>query len=180
MKLSGKDMMRVLWKLHVLFMSKVFLWDIERKFLLVLTHSFPCSDVYDLCADYWDTVTDIPRPLNAPVSKNCVAAKKNTKKESSSSSSPLKRKRNSTSTTNKEDDEEIESEQVEPEQQDTKMNKKMKKSLDHVPQYMLERGFTFSSTWPNAKTKWNTDMKKFSAVQLSPTDKNVRMAYIEW
>lgn len=52
--------------------------------------------------------------------------------------------------------------------------------MEHVPQYMLDKGFHYPKSWPNTKTKWNLDMQKFCAIQLSPSDKTVKMAYIEW
>jgi hypothetical protein len=144
-----------------------------------------------LCAAYWDSVTGIPRPSNAPVSQqkyNTSSSSSSHKKAKASSSStpppassaPAQQKRKRTIEQVKREQVEQGLNQVEEEQKDINMSKKMKKNFEHVPQYMLERGYSFSASWPNAKTNWNTAMKKFSAVQLSPTDKKVRMAYIDW
>ncbi|KAI8073582.1 hypothetical protein BDF21DRAFT_423837 [Thamnidium elegans] len=99
-------------------------------------------DVPDLCAAYWDLSGHVPRPLNAPASKNNKRKKIEVEKDVSL--------------------------------------KKRKGILEHVPQYMLERGYSYPTTWPNSKTKWEHDMKKFGAIQLSPVDKSIKLAYIEW
>lgn len=58
--------------------------------------------------------------------------------------------------------------------------KKHEGNMEHVPQYMLERGFSYPTAWPNSKTKWEYDMRNFCGIQLSPVDKSIRLAYIEW
>ncbi|KAI7893141.1 uncharacterized protein EV154DRAFT_383990, partial [Mucor mucedo] len=115
------------------------------------------NDVADLCAAYWDSLTDTPRPINAPASRN--NSSQTTPSKGNAASSSLKRVKNGES---------------------SESHKKTKFDLEHVPQYMTERGFSYPKTWPNLKTKWETDMVKLRAVQLSPIDKNIKMAYIEW
>lgn len=58
--------------------------------------------------------------------------------------------------------------------------KKHKGNLEHVPQHMLERGFKFPKAWPNEDLDWETHIKRLCAIQLSPIDKSMKLAYIEW
>lgn len=58
--------------------------------------------------------------------------------------------------------------------------KKHKRNMEHVPQYMLEKGYKYPKSWPNQKTKWDREMRGLNAIQLSPIDSSIKLAYIEW
>lgn len=57
--------------------------------------------------------------------------------------------------------------------------KKMKKNMEHIPDYMVKLGYQFPTHWPNKKTEWDVDVKKV-CVQASPIDAKVRFTYLEW
>lgn len=52
--------------------------------------------------------------------------------------------------------------------------------LEHVPRCMIDKGFVIPKTYPNEKTKWSSELKHISAVQLSPVDKSIMLTYVEW
>lgn len=205
------------------------------------------SDVTDLCAAYWDSLPDVPRPINAPASRTTASPLKHdtltmdsdstpasisvteTHLEDQKQLAPIFRNRVPSSTVNKKKPVEVlpkrngnkinpmpiktvpkKTTAVKPIQkkavptsttkasgsnttskvtsalkrtkreETSESHKKMKFDMEHVPQYMMDKGFSYPKAWPNAKTKWETDMHKFSAIQLSPVDKNTKLAYIEW
>ncbi|KAI9275331.1 hypothetical protein BY458DRAFT_434541 [Sporodiniella umbellata] len=113
------------------------------------------DDAPEICEKYWDSF-DIQRPKNAPgyiqdAKKSDTKPKKNTNQ-----------KKETRETKSKRAAEEIDS------------------ILEHVPRCMTEKGYIVPKTYPNDTTDWDAELKTIAAVQLSPVDKNVMLAYVEW
>lgn len=162
------------------------------------------DDVYELCRVYWDTHPEITRPSNAPppAEDNNDGGDSSNEDEEENSTQPnmksikreeedevdLKRAHDSDEEMEEEaeeeqeeqeEEEEVEVEETVEEKQEPP-RKKAKFDYTHVPPYMIEKGFAFSKSFPQANTNWTTAMKKFHAIQLSPIDKNIKLAFIEW
>lgn len=147
------------------------------------------SDVFELCRVYWDSHPELLRPSNAPppAEDNNSGSSSSNENEREDSPQPdiqsIKREEEEeldikdAHDSDEEMDEESEKE-VEEEQEPPK--KKAKSDDNHIPHYMTEKGFDFNKSWPHANTNWTTAMKKFHAIQLSPIDKNMKLAFIEW
>lgn len=58
--------------------------------------------------------------------------------------------------------------------------KKQKLNESHIPPYMIKKGYKLNNSWPTIKTDWKKDMKRFHAIQISPVNEEVKLAFIEW
>jgi hypothetical protein len=70
-------------------------------------------------------------------------------------------------------------ERAEDDVDDSKISKRVKKYIDHVPGYMVKLGYQFPTLWPIQTTNWEKELRKI-CVQASPVDENTMLCYIEW
>ncbi|KAI9485224.1 MAG: hypothetical protein EXX96DRAFT_475637, partial [Benjaminiella poitrasii] len=112
------------------------------------------ADVPDICLAYWDSMPNIDKPSNLPEKK----PKENSTSSNASSISEGNKKESCKSNDSA---------------------KQIKNYLRHVPKYMIELGYVFPNSWPNNKTRWNTDLRRI-CVQASPIEPKTMLCYIEW
>ncbi|KAI8059407.1 uncharacterized protein B0P05DRAFT_558522, partial [Gilbertella persicaria] len=152
------------------------------------------ADVYDLCAAYWDSLPDIPRPSNAPISKKPQQVTESRSPSPQPSLPPPIPRRPKTPEPKQAKTPEprqtktpepkpvkrpVSAKRVHDEDQTEAQTKRLKKYTEHVPDYMFELGYAFPTNYPTSNTNWSQELNKV-CVQASPVEPKIILCYIEW
>jgi hypothetical protein len=133
--------------------------------------------VPELCIAYWDSLPNVTRPSNAPKSHSISSSRSSTPipnisqeiKQEDDHNTTMEKSLKKKSSRKRELDEVDES----------KITKRVKQYVDHVPGYMIKLGYQFPIAWPEKTTNWEKELRKI-CVQASPVDPRTMLCYIEW